>query len=146
MKYLMIFFLLMTTLHQQAQPIRLAVAGISHGHNSWILGRKNDAQVELVVIYETNADLVQKMIKRFNLDPKLFYTDLNKMLDERKPDGVSSFGTTLQHLSVVEACAPKRIPVMVEKPLATTVADAETDCHNTGWMYCEDPAPWLHSN
>jgi predicted dehydrogenase len=65
------------------------------------------------------------MIKRFNLDPQLFYTDLNKMLDERKPDGVSSFGTTLQHLSVVEACAPKRIPVMVEKPLATTVADAE---------------------
>jgi predicted dehydrogenase len=78
-----------------------------------------------VGIYETNADLVQKMIKRFNLDPQLFYTDLNKMLDERKPDGVSSFGTTLQHLSVVEACAPKRIPVMVEKPLATTVADAE---------------------
>ena len=108
-----------------AQPIRLAVAGISHGHNSWILGRKNDSQVELVGIYETNADLVQKMIKRFNLDPKLFYTDLNKMLDERKPDGVSSFGTTLQHLSVVEACAPKHIPVMVEKPLATTVADAE---------------------
>jgi len=125
MKYLMIFFLLMTTLHQQAQPIRLAVAGISHGHNSWILGRKNDAQDELVGIYETNADLVQKMIKRFNLDPQLFYTDLNKMLDERKPDGVSSFGTTLQHLSVVEACAPKRIPVMVEKPLATSVADAE---------------------
>ncbi|MEY3945318.1 MAG: hypothetical protein RJB03_24 [Bacteroidota bacterium] len=125
MKYLMIFFLLMTTLQQQAQPVRLAVAGISHGHNSWILGRKNDAQVELVGIYETNADLAQKMIKRFNLDPQLFYTDLNKMLDERKPDGVSSFGTTLQHLSVVEACAPKRIPVMVEKPLATTVADAE---------------------
>ena len=29
------------------------------------------------------------------------------------------------HLSVVEACAPKGISVMVEKPLATTVKDAE---------------------
>jgi predicted dehydrogenase len=126
MKYFFLVLLMTVKLIDgQAQPIRLAVAGISHGHNSWILGRKNDAAVELVGIYETNASLVQKMIKRYNLDPKLFYTDLNKMLDELKPDGVSSFGTTLQHLSVVEACAPKGIHVMVEKPLATTVADAE---------------------
>ena len=32
------------------QPVRLAVAGISHGHNSWILGRKNDSAVQLVGI------------------------------------------------------------------------------------------------
>lgn len=126
MKFLMIILtFLLITVDQYAQPLRLAVAGISHGHNSWILGRKNDAAVELVGIYETNNDLVQKMIKRFNLDPKLFYTDLGKMLDQLKPDGVSSFGTTLQHLSVVEACAPRGIHVMVEKPLATTVTDAE---------------------
>jgi len=123
--YILLFLLLLNFNNDYAQPLRLAVAGISHGHNSWILGRKNDAAVELVGIYETNADLVQKMIKRYNLDPTLFYTDLGKMLDELKPDGVSSFGTTLQHLSVVEASAPRGIHVMVEKPLATTVADAE---------------------
>lgn len=123
--FLLLFSLLILTESNQAQPLRLAVAGISHGHNSWILGRKNDDAVQLVGIYETNLELVQKMISRYKLDPKLFYTDLGKMLDELKPDGVSSFGTTLQHLSVVEACAPRGIHVMVEKPLATTVVDAE---------------------
>lgn len=108
-----------------AQPVRMAVAGISHGHNSWILGRKNDSAVQLVGIYESNKALAEKMIKKFNLDPRLFYSDLTTMLEQTKPDGVLGFGTTLEHLSVVEACAPKGIHVMVEKPMATTVADAE---------------------
>lgn len=123
--FIVVILLLLHFKVDHAQPLRLAVAGISHGHNSWILGRKNDESVQLVGIYETNAELVQKMISRYKLDPKLFYSDLGKMLDELKPEGVSSFGTTLQHLSVVEACAPRGIHVMVEKPLATTVADAE---------------------
>ena len=116
-------FLFSTTIY--AQPVRLAVAGIAHGHNGWILGRKNDAAVQLVGIYETNKELVKKMMDKYHLDPALFYDDINKMLEEVKPEGVLGFGTTLQHLGVVEACAPKGIHVMVEKPLATTVADAE---------------------
>lgn len=124
-KVLLFFILVIAFALADAQPMRLAVAGISHGHVSWILGRKNDEVVQLVGVYEPDKALVDKMVKRFNLDPKLFYTDLNRMLDEVKPEGVSSFGTTLQHLQVVEACAPRGIHVMVEKPLATTVADAE---------------------
>jgi len=125
MMVLLFFILVIAFALADAQPMRLAVAGISHGHVSWILGRKNDEVVQLVGVYEPDKALVDKMVKRFNLDPKLFYTDLNRMLDEIKPEGVSSFGTTLQHLQVVEACAPRGIHVMVEKPLATTVADAE---------------------
>lgn len=107
------------------QPVRIAVAGISHGHISWILGRKNDEAIQLVGVFESNQALAQKLIKKYNLPPSLFYSDLPQMLKEVKPDGVLAFGTTYQHVSVVEACAPKGIHVMVEKPLATTVAHAE---------------------
>ena len=128
-KYILVFFLntflILQFLVAHSQTVRLAVAGISHGHNAWILGRKNDTAVQLVGIYETNQELVKKMVDKYHLAPSLFYTDLNKMLEEVKPDGVLGFGTTLQHLSVAEACAPKGIHVMVEKPMATTVADAE---------------------
>lgn len=128
-KYILVLFLntflLLQFLVAHSQTVRLAVAGISHGHNAWILGRKNDTAVQLVGIFETNQVLVKKMMDKYHLAPSLFYNDLNKMLDEVKPDGVLGFGTTLQHLSVAEACAPKGIHVMVEKPMATTVADAE---------------------
>lgn len=125
MKNFILVLALLCSSIMQAQPVRLAVAGISHGHNAWILGRKNDAAVQLVGIYETNKELVKKMMDKFHLDPALFFDDMNTMLEKTKPEGVLGFGNTLQHLGVVEACAPKGIHVMVEKPLATTVADAE---------------------
>jgi predicted dehydrogenase len=110
---------------QNNKPVRLAVAGISHGHNSWILGRKNDAAAELVGIYEADTLLIKKAIDQYNLDPKIFYTNINTMLQEARPEGVLAFGSTYEHLAVVEAAAPLGVHVMVEKPLATTVAHAE---------------------
>ena len=107
-----------------ASPLRVAVAGITHGHVSWILNRKNKTDVELVGVYETNKELAERYATRFNLDKKLFYEDLNKMLDAVKPTAVVAFGSIYSHLAVVEACAPRGIHVMVEKPLAVSLEHA----------------------
>ena len=111
-------------LAQQSGPVRLAVAGIAHGHNGWLLNRKDDAVIQLVGIYEPSKELAEAMATQYKLDKSLFYTDLGAMLNKVKPDGVLGFGPTNSHLGVVEACAPKGIPVMVEKPLTTTAAEA----------------------
>ncbi len=105
-------------------PVRLAVAGATHGHVSWILSRKK-VDVQLVGVYEPNKELVQRYVKQYGLNTNLFYTDLGKMLDELKPEVVAAFGSIYEHMAVVEACAPRHIDVMVEKPLATTVQQAE---------------------
>lgn len=105
-------------------PLRMAVAGITHGHVGWILGRKDKTDVELVGIYEKNTDLAYRYAKQYNLRPELFYTDLTKMLNAVKPEAVVAFGSIYEHMATVEACAPKGIHVMVEKPLATTIAQA----------------------
>ena len=110
---------------KSSTPLRLAVAGISHGHAGWILGRKNNAAITVVGIFEPNKDLSQKSAVKHNLPATLFYSDLNKMLDAVKPEAVVAFGSIYEHMAVVEACAPRGIHVMVEKPLATTVAHAE---------------------
>jgi predicted dehydrogenase len=47
------------------------------------------------------------------------------MLQRVKPDVVLAYNAIADHLAVVEVCAPKGISVMVEKPLATTVKQAE---------------------
>jgi predicted dehydrogenase len=106
-------------------PVRLAVAGITHGHVPLILDRKGKTDVEVVGIYEPNAALAQRYAKQYNFDPALIYGDLKKMLDAVKPEAVAAFGSIYSHMAVVEACAPRGIHVMVEKPLATTKAHAE---------------------
>ncbi|MCE6988355.1 Gfo/Idh/MocA family protein [Dyadobacter sp. CY323] len=107
------------------KPVRVAVAGLTHGHVGWVFNRSDKKDIELVAIYETNPELVNRFAEKYKLDKKIFYSDLNKMLDEAKPEAVSAFGAISEHITIVKACAPRKIHVMVEKPLATTFADAQ---------------------
>jgi predicted dehydrogenase len=106
------------------KPIRLAIAGLTHGHSAFILGRKDKSDFTLVGIYEPNRELALRLAKTFDFSPSLINKDLGKMLDSVKPDAVVAFGSIYEHMAVVEACAPRRIHVMVEKPLATNTAHA----------------------
>jgi predicted dehydrogenase len=108
----------------QQRPLRLAVAGLSHGHAPLILGRKDRGDVRVVGIYEPNREVAERYAKRYELMSSIFFTDLKKMLDEVKPEAVAAFGTTFDHLAVVQACAPRGIHVMVEKPLAANLQHA----------------------
>lgn len=103
--------------------VRVAVAGLTHGHVDWIFNA-DDGDIELVGIYEPNTELAKRYIDRYKLDEELFFTDLEEMLDRVKPEAVSAFGAVSEHVEVVRACAPRNIHVMVEKPLAFTLADA----------------------
>lgn len=105
-------------------PLKLAIAGLSHGHVDWIFNRKDKNDVELVGIYETNPELIERYSKRYNLDRSMFFTDLDQMLEQKRPAAVSAFGAISEYVDVVRACAPRKIHVMVEKPLATSLADA----------------------
>ena len=104
-------------------PVRIAVAGITHGHVGWILSR-NKPDVTLAGIYEPDNELAQRYAKKYGFSTNLIYNDLGKMLDAVKPEAVVAFGSIYEHMAVVEACAPRHIDVMVEKPLATTLQQA----------------------
>jgi len=116
--------LLLTQTYAQS-PVRIAIAGLSHGHVDWIFNRSDKKDIVLVGVYEPNKELADKYARKYKLDQKLFFNDLNKMLDQVKPEAVSAFGEISAHITVVRACAPRKIHVMVEKPLATTFADAK---------------------
>ena len=125
MKLLIVLLLGMLVFPASAQtPVRIAVAGLSHGHVGWVFNRKEKKDTELVGIYEKDKALAAKFIKRYKLDPNIFFDDLDKILSTTKPDAVTAFGPINEHITVVRAAAPLKIHVMVEKPLATTYADA----------------------
>ena len=106
-------------------PLRIVVAGTSHGHSGWILGKKDTSTVVVVGIYEPDAALAAKQAARYKLPAAAFHTDLKKLLQEQQPEAVVAFGSIYDHLAVVEVCAPLGIHVMVEKPLAVSQAHAE---------------------
>ena len=101
----------------EPEPLRLGIAGLSHSHVHGILGRSG-TDVHIVGIAEANRELSLRYAKRYGLDPALLYASLEEMLAKAKPEAVAAFGPTDEHRAVVEACAPRGIHVMVEKPLA----------------------------
>ncbi|GHE45944.1 Gfo/Idh/MocA family protein [Sphingobacterium griseoflavum] len=126
---LSIVFTLFSSVVLAQTPLKLAIAGLSHGHVDWIFHRKDKTDIQLVGIFETNPELINRYANKYHLDKSLFYTDLEHMLAEVTPDAVSAFGAVNDHVAVVRACAPKKIHVMVEKPLATKLNDALEIAH-----------------
>lgn len=106
------------------EPIRIGVVGMVHGHVNGFLRREYAPALEIVGIVESDPVVVQKYQERYNLDPELFTSDLEVFLDAEKPVAVWVFSNTFDHLAVVEACAPRGVHVVVEKPLAVSLADA----------------------
>ena len=103
---------------------KIAVAGMDHGHVFWILKKMQRSDVEFVGFYEANTDLSARYAREFSIDPSIIYDDLGTMLDDVQPDGVVAFSSIFHHLEAVEACAPRGIHVMVEKPLAVSMDHA----------------------
>jgi predicted dehydrogenase len=112
------------TAAEAAGPVRVVVAGLTHTHVHWILGRADRGDIEIVGIAEANRDLARRYTERHGLSMDLVRDELEPLLDEVKPDAVTAFGTIREHLAVVEACAPRGIHVMVEKPLAVSLEHA----------------------
>jgi len=119
------FALAMTAIGQSPKPLRIGVAGLTHDHVGWILNRAKDGDIEIVGIAESNRELAERYVKRYNLSSSLIYSSLEEMLDKCKPEAVTAFNSIYEHLAVVKACAPRKIHVMVEKPLAVSVAHAK---------------------
>jgi predicted dehydrogenase len=69
--------------------------------------------------------LAEKYLKQYNLPLSLLYSSLEEMLDKSKPEAVCAFNSIYEHLETVKACAPRKIHVMVEKPLAVSLDHAK---------------------
>ncbi len=108
----------------QKAPIRVGVAGLTHSHVHWILGREKRGDIEIVGIAEPNRELARRFLKQHGLSMTLVYNSLEEMLDKTRPQAVTAFNSIYGHLEVVQACAPRGIHVMVEKPLAVSLNHA----------------------
>ncbi len=118
-------FCLAVPLTAQETPLRLAIAGLVHGHvTGFLKGGVERKDVAIVGVFDPDRSLHEKYGKRFGLAAPLFYTDLGAMLDAVKPEAVAAFTDTFDHVKVVEEASRRGITVMMEKPLAVSVEHA----------------------
>jgi predicted dehydrogenase len=106
------------------QPLRVGIAGLSHGHVQGILRAASEGRIVIAGIAEKDRALAERLLAQYKLPMSLLYTDLGEMLDKTTPEAVAAFGSIFDHLKVVQECAPRKISVMVEKPLAVNLDHA----------------------
>lgn len=110
---------------RETGPLRIGIAGMVHGHVEGLLGQASQrSDLKIVGIYEPDRAVFDRLAAKYKLDPALYHATLAGMLDAARPEAVSVMGSVKDHLAVVEACAPRRVHVLVEKPLAFTAAAA----------------------
>jgi predicted dehydrogenase len=89
----------------QESKFRVAILGTEHGHvNGFLNAAKKRTDVEVV--------------------GPISFEDREKLRGE-KVEAVACFSSTDRHLEVARLCASLKLPMMMEKPLATTNADAQ---------------------
>ena len=93
-----------------AKPVRLAIAGLVHGHVSGFLkNAKLRKDVEIVGVFDPDAALTASYAKTYGFAPEMLFQNLGTMLDRVHPEAVATFTSTSDHAMVVEACAARKI-------------------------------------
>ncbi len=82
-------------------------------------------QAEIVGICDENSEKMEEAVKNFNLNRNTVYTDYRKCLEEVKPDIVILCPPTAQHADWVEKLAPFGVNIILEKPFAATLKEAD---------------------
>jgi predicted dehydrogenase len=98
----------------------MAVVGVGHlgkEHARILAGLE---AVELVGVADINAEQARAVADRLGTQP---FNDYRPLLD--RVDAVSVVVPTSEHFTVASECLARGLPVLVEKPLAATLEEAE---------------------
>ncbi|AWM37306.1 Gfo/Idh/MocA family protein [Gemmata obscuriglobus] len=100
--------------------LRMAVIGVGHlgQHHARILA--NMADVDLVGVVDANVEQARAIATKFGTTP---FGDIRPLVG--KVDAVSVVTPTIHHHAVASTFLKAGVPVLVEKPICRTVAEAD---------------------
>ena len=108
--------------------MRWKIAGINfdHFHMGDLLRMAHEhPEAEVVGISDEKPQRMADAARDFGLPPERVFTDYRRCLEETKPDVVILCPATAQHGEWTERVAPCGAHVLVEKPFAATLAEAD---------------------
>jgi predicted dehydrogenase len=114
----------------ESEPLRVAIAGLVHGHvDGFFSNSAHRPDIHIVAISDSDRSLFDHYAAKFGLGSALYHADLEEMLRATKPHAVLVYSTTFDHRKIVELCAKHHVSVMMEKPLAVSLQDAQAIEH-----------------
>jgi predicted dehydrogenase len=78
----------------------------------------------IVGVREPDRAVFDRLAATYGLAAGVWFAETGAMLDAKKPEAVSVMGPIAGHRAAVEACGPRGVHVLVEKPLAYSREDA----------------------
>jgi len=101
---------------------RLGVIGVGHlgQHHARVYTEILGSQ--LVGVVDTNESRAESIAENLGVP---FYTDVDEFINKARPDAVSVVVPTVQHYEIAKKALSKGIHVLIEKPVTTTVSEAE---------------------
>lgn len=108
--------------------MKIRVAGINfdHFHMGDLLRHAFDhPNVEIVGICDEQPARMESATRNFGIAADRVFTDVDECLEKAKPDFVILCPATARHAEYVERVAPHQVHMLVEKPFAATVKEAD---------------------
>jgi glucose-fructose oxidoreductase len=108
--------------------MKIRVAGINfdHMHMGDLLRMAFDHPLtEIVGVCDEDPGRMKMAIRNFKILSDRVFTDIDECIEKSRPDFVILCPATARHAEYVERVAPHRVHVLVEKPFAGSVAEAD---------------------
>jgi len=105
---------------------RIAGINFDHMHMGDLLRQAHEhPNAEIVGICDEDPARMEGAIRNFGIPPERQFTDYRECLEKTQPDIVILCPATAQHGEYVEKVAPYGAHILVEKPMAASLADAD---------------------
>ncbi|MEM7624145.1 MAG: Gfo/Idh/MocA family oxidoreductase [Planctomycetota bacterium] len=107
-------------------PLRLVGINFDHQHMGDLLRNALDhADIEVVGVWHTNRDRPEETMDVLGLPHELIFDDFDRCMIEARPDVAILCSSTGSHAEYTEKIAAYRVHLLVEKPFAATLQQAD---------------------
>ena len=106
----------------------MKIVGINfdHFHMGDLLRMAHEhPRAEIAGVCDEQPERMQAAIGAFSIPPERVFTDYRQCLEQTKPDIAILCPATARHAEYVEKVAPFGVHILMEKPMAASLADAD---------------------
>jgi len=126
-------------------PLKAVLIGCGHISERHVPAWQATPDADLVAVCDLDREKAEARARQFSIER--VYTDVNTMLDAEQPDCVDVATHDVTHTPLVTLAVRRSIPVLCQKPLAPTMAEARAmvdlaKAANVRFMVME---MWRHS-